>query len=288
MRGLVLVTGAAGGVGRALLPALRNAGWRTRALVHRRAAAEADETAAGDLADLPSLRGALQGADALVHLAAVTHARRAQAYEAVNVAGTRSLLAAARASDVSRLVHVSTRAIDPSGGAYSRSKAEAEHVVRESGVPFTIVRLPELYGAGGREGADGVIARIRAGRPVPLVGDGSHEICPIALDDAVAALVSALAAGAAGKTYTLAGECMSLRTFVERCSAVVGRRPRIVGLPVPVVTALSAAARVAPLPLYPDQLSRLRAPKPSASADARRDLGFDPRPLEEAVRGLLL
>lgn len=289
MKGVVLVTGAAGGVGRALLPALSAAGWRTRALVHRQPVPAADETARGDLADEPSLRAAVRGAEAVVHLAGVTHARSPRAYDAVNVDGTRTMLAAAQANGVARFLHVSTRAIDPSGGAYSRSKAEAERLVRESGVPSTIVRLPEVYGAGGREGVDDVIARIRAGRPVPLVGDGSHEVCPVALAEAVSALAATLDAGAAaGKTYTLAGECMTLRRFVERSAAALGARARIVRVPVAAVAALSALARFAPLPLYPDQLARLRAPKPAASDAARGDLGFRPRPLEEAVRDLFL
>jgi NADH dehydrogenase len=289
MTRLVLVTGAAGGVGRSLLPALDAAGWRTRALVRRRPVTGADEAVPGDLRDGASLAAAVRGADSVVHLAAVTHARSARAYEAVNVAGTRNLLAAARSAGIRRFVHVSTRAVDPAGGAYSRSKAEAERVVREAGVPFTIVRLPEVYGAGGREGVDDVIARARAGRPVPIVGDGSHEVCPVALADAVAALVGALDAEAAlGNTYTLAGECMTVRTFAERCAAIFGSRIRLVRVPVPAVAALAALARFVPLPLYPDQLARLRTPKASASDAARSDLGFRPRPLEEALRDLML
>jgi nucleoside-diphosphate-sugar epimerase len=245
------------------------------------------ETVAGDLADPLSLAPALDGVDAVVHLAAVTHARTARAYEAVNVAGTRNLLAAARGAK--RFLHVSTRAIDPSGGAYSRSKAEAERIVHDSGLPFTIVRLPEIYGAGGREGVDEIIARTRAGRPVPLVGDGSSEVCPIPLGDAVAALVAALTADAAlGRTYTLAGECLTLRAFAERCAAVFRSPVRIVRVPEPAVAALSVLARFAPLPLYPDQLARLRAPKPAASEEAARDLGFRPRRLEEGLRDLVL
>jgi nucleoside-diphosphate-sugar epimerase len=287
LTGLVLVTGAAGRVGRALLPALAGAGWRTRALVHRRPVLGADETVAGDLADPGSLAPALDGVDAVVHVAAVTHARSAPAYDAVNVAGTRNLLAAAR--HVKRFLHVSTRAIDPSGGAYSRSKAEAERLVRDSSLPFTIVRLPEIYGAGGREGVDAIVARTRTGRPVPLVGDGSHEVCPIPLADAVGALVAALAADAAlGRTYTLAGHCLTLRAFAERCAAVFGSRVAVIGVPVPAVAALSALARFAPLPLYPDQLARLRSPKPRGSDEAARDLGFRPRPLEEGLRDLVL
>jgi nucleoside-diphosphate-sugar epimerase len=281
---LVLVTGASGGVGRALLPVLRASGWRTRALVHRRPVEGADETTTGDLADLTGLEAAVHGADAVVHLAAVTHARSPHAYDRVNVEGTLRLLTAARAGGAGRFLHVSTRAIDPTGGAYSRSKAAAERAVRESGLAFTIVRLPEVYGAGGGEGVDAVVARARSGRPILVVGDGADEVCPIPLEDAVAALAAALEREqAVGKTYTLAGECMTLRAFAERCAAAFGTQSRIAGVPVPVVAALSRLARVAPLPLAPDQLDRLRAPKPGSDPTARDDLGFAPRRLEEAL-----
>jgi hypothetical protein len=49
---------------------------------------------------------------------------------------------------------------------------------------------------------------------------------------------------------------------------------------------LGLVARVAPLPLYPDQLARLRAPRPAPSPEAAAELGFAPRPLEAGLRGL--
>jgi dihydroflavonol-4-reductase len=252
--------------------------------VHSRPVEGADETARGDLEDVASLEGAVHGADAVVHLAAVTHARSPRAYDRVNVEGTLRLLAAIRAGGTARVLHVSTRAIDPDGGAYSRSKAHAERAVREAGVPYTIVRLPEVYGAGGREGVDAIVARARSGRRILVVGDGGDEVCPIVLEDAVAALAAALERDEAiGKTYTLAGECMSVRAFAERCAAAFRTQSRISGVPVPLVAALSRLARLAPLPLSPDQLDRLRAPKPRSDPTARDDLGFEPRRLEEAL-----
>ena len=214
----------------------------------------------------------------------MTHARRGHTYETVNTHGTRNLLGAARMAGVGRFLHVSSRAIDAAGGPYSSSKAEAERLVRESKLPYSIVRLPELYGSGSREGVDDIVSRARAGRPIFLVGDGSDEVCPVALEEAVAALAAALSSDAAvGKTYTLGGECMTLRRLAERCTAAFESRSRIVGVPVTVVAALSLLARVAPLPLYPDQLARLRAPKPAPDEAARVDLAFRPRPLEEAL-----
>jgi nucleoside-diphosphate-sugar epimerase len=272
---LVLLTGASGSLGRRLTPALRDAGWRVRALVHDRPAPGADEQVRGELADA---REALQGVSGVIHAAALTHARRGSAYMRVNVDGTEALTREARDAGVGRFVHVSTHALSPRGGGYSRSKLIAEDVVRDSGVPFTIVRLPELYGAGSSEGLDRIVADARAGRRVALVGDGSQRIRPVHLDDAVQAVVAALRAPEAlGHTYTLGGESMSVREFAQACGAEVR------AVPVPVVVAAAFAARVLPLPLYPDQVARLRAARPPASPEAELHLGYRPRPVAEGL-----
>ncbi|HWM09384.1 MAG TPA: NAD-dependent epimerase/dehydratase family protein [Solirubrobacteraceae bacterium] len=276
----VLVTGAAGGLGRALIPVLRSRGWRVRALVHRRPVEIADEQVQGDLADATGLVRAADGADAVLHLAARTHARRAAGYFEANVEGTRRLLAAG----VPRFVQVSTRAIGAGGGGYSDSKREAERLVERSDGDWVIVRLPEVYGAGSAEGVDRIIDGARRDGTIPIVGAGDDEVCPVHVDDATAALAAALDAPA-GRTYTLAGECMTTRAFAATCVAAFGGG-RIVRVPVAAVRVLGLAARIAPLPLYPDQLARLRAARPAPSPEAAAELGFAPRPLEAGLRAL--
>jgi nucleoside-diphosphate-sugar epimerase len=283
----LLVTGASGDLGRAVLARLADH-WTVRALVHRRPVPAADEQCAGSLADPTALRAATDGADAVLHLAAVTHARSSRAYEEVNVHGTRRLLEACQRQGVARFVHVSTRALSPDGGHYSVSKLRAEAAVRGSGVASVIVRLPEVYGGGGREGVDRIIQQARADAAILLVGRGDDIVCPIAVDDAVLALVAALDAPAAiGHTYTLAGTCIPMREFAHECRKAFGTSSRIVGVPITAVRLLAAAGRVLPLPVYPDQLARLRAAKPAPSAEAADDLGFAPRSLRHGLAALI-
>ena len=280
----VLVTGAAGLLGGAVLARLADAGWRTRGLAHSRPVEGADEVVWGELEDPHSLREACDGATAVLHLAARTHARRALDYRRTNVDGTERLLDSAAATGVERFVHVSTRALSPDGGAYSVSKLEAEALVRDAALDRVIVRLPEVYGSGGREGIDDMLARANAGRAIPVVGRGREVLCPVHIDDAAGALVAALSSpAAAGRTYTLAGECMSQMEVARTCAAAFGGRSRIVRVPVPVVAAAGALGRFLPLPVYPDQLARLRADKPGASSEAAADLGFRPKPLRAGL-----
>ncbi len=280
----VLVTGGAGKLGAMTIQALQARGFVVRALAHRRPIESADEVANGDLQTGEGVEIAVANVDVVVHLAATTHARRERAYEQVNVAGTSHLVDAARSAGIRRFVHVSTRAIDPSGGAYSRSKAASEHVVSGSGLETVIVRLPEVYGTNGGEGLDKMIALARRGRPIPVVGKGTHLVCPVYVDDAVGPLAEATSAPSApGRTYTLAGDCLSLEKFARACVVASGQSVRIVHLPERLVAAVGAASALLPLPVYPDQLARLRSPKAAASTRAARDLGFDPRPLSAGL-----
>jgi nucleoside-diphosphate-sugar epimerase len=283
-RGLLLLTGAAGRLGARLLPLLRERGWSVRCLVHARPVAGADELVPGDLRTGEGLDRALEGAVAVANLAAVTHARRPGAYTAVNAGGAGTLASAARRHGIARFLQVSTRAIDPAGGAYSRSKLAGERLVAASGVPFVIVRLPEVLGLGSREGVDSIVERARRNRPIPLVGDGRDELRPVPAADVSRALATALEAPAVeGRTFTLAGEPVSARAFARACVTAFDSSSRIVPVPAPVVAGLALLGHVLPVPVYPDQLKRLRSAKPPPSSGARAELGFDPPALASAL-----
>lgn len=283
----VLVTGAAGALGSRVVERLRSQKRSVRCLVRSRAVEHADESVRGDLSDGPSLDAAVRGVDCVLHLAAVTHARRARVYFEINHAGTERLVAAAERAKVRRFVHVSTRAVSPSGGGYSLSKHMAEHVVRQASLEHTIIRLPEIYGMGGVEGVDRILHLAREGASISLVGDGNDQLCPMYVDDAVDALAGAVAAPlAAHKTYTLGGECMTIREFACTCTDILSSPSRLRSVPVPIIAALGLAGRVLPVPVYPDQLARLRCEKPPVSPEAESELGFRARPLADGLAGL--
>jgi nucleoside-diphosphate-sugar epimerase len=285
----ILVTGASSAIGLRVVERLRGQGRPVRCLVRSRPVANVDELVRGDLGDAASLDAAVQGAEVVLHLAAVTHARRSRDYIETNLIGTQRLLAAAARAGVRRFVHVSTRAVSETGGPYSLSKLLAERAVREAPIEHTIVRLSEMYGGAGTEGIDQIVARARRGSAIPIVGEGADRVCPMHVDDAVAALVGAIVAPvASGRTYTLGGTCMTTREFAEACARAFSSACRLRPVPVPAVAALGWLGRVLPLPIYPDQLARLRAAdKPAVSPEADGALGFRTRPLDEGLAALL-
>jgi hypothetical protein len=93
------------------------------------------------------------------------------------------------------------------------------------------------------------------------------------------------AEGALGQTIVLGGRCLTLREFAERCIELAGTRSRTVKMPWGMLGVAALAARVVPLPLYPDQVARLRAEKRKPSATALSDLGVTPRELADGLRG---
>lgn len=149
---IVALTGATGFVGQAAVRALVDAGHHVRALTRRPQTSRKVEWVAGDLADHLALERLVQGAEAVLHVAGVVNAPDPQGFEEGNVRGTLELVEAALASRVPRFVFVSSLAArEPELSAYGSSKARAERIVAASGLDWSIVRPPAIYGPHDRE-----------------------------------------------------------------------------------------------------------------------------------------
>lgn len=147
------VTGGTGFVGSHLLRNALASGYDVRALTRGWKPPE-DEIAWVDGAlDRPeTLVKLAAGADAVVHIAGLINAPDRAGFEAVNVAGTAAVIDAARKAGVRRFVHISSLAArEPDLSDYGWSKAKSELLVAASGLDWTIVRPPAVYGPGDRE-----------------------------------------------------------------------------------------------------------------------------------------
>lgn len=142
------LTGATGFVGQALVDHALDAGQWLRALVRReQTERKGVRWIAGDLASPPALRRMVSGSEAVIHVAGVVNAADAAGFETGNVTGTANLIEAAKSEGVRRLVFVSSLAArEPELSAYGASKAKAEELVKASGLEWTIVRPPAVYG----------------------------------------------------------------------------------------------------------------------------------------------
>jgi NADH dehydrogenase len=241
----VLVTGATGFLGAALVPALLGAGHRPRVFARRpQPAREGVEAALGDLGDERALLAAAEGAEAVVHLGAATSAGRVDPAEAfrVNVGGASALLSACRAVGCRRIVAVSTQHVHLARpGVYGRSKRIADALFAGSGLDVTILRPSLIYGPGER----GVFVKLRRlVRKLPLIpvlGPGTWRLRPLFLPDFVAIVLETLRRpDLAGRSYDLGGpDLVSYNAFLEAICRAQGRPCRRVHLPLAVGFALA-------------------------------------------------
>lgn len=149
----IAVTGGTGFVGRSLIALAQDQGYSAHALTRRPQPARAGIVWIDGALDRPeTLATLVRGADAVIHVAGVVNAPDRAGFDAGNVAGTAAMLIAARASGVERFIQVSSlSAREPELSQYGGSKARAEAAVAASGLDWTIVRPPAIYGPGDRE-----------------------------------------------------------------------------------------------------------------------------------------
>jgi uncharacterized protein YbjT (DUF2867 family) len=143
---MLAVTGATGFVGQAMLDRAAAEGIPIRALARKPQEPRSGiEWVQGDLDATEQLRTLVRGAEAVVHVAGVVN-DTAQ-FERGNVLGTLAVIEAMKAEGAQRLIHVSSlSAREPELSAYGASKARAEKLVMASGLDWTIVRPPGIYG----------------------------------------------------------------------------------------------------------------------------------------------
>jgi nucleoside-diphosphate-sugar epimerase len=150
------LTGATGFVGKATVDHALASGHSVRALTRRDQPLRDGVTwIAGSLDDDRALARLAEGADAVLHIAGVVNAPTPAGFITGNVDGTRRMLAATAGQGVCRFVHVSSlSAREPDLSLYGKSKALAEAEVRNSGLDWTMVRPPGVYGPGDLEMRD--------------------------------------------------------------------------------------------------------------------------------------
>ena len=314
--GLCLVTGATGFVGAAVARALVRTGQKVRVLARpssdrRNLQGLGVEVVEGSLDDPPSLAAAVQDCRYLFHVAADYRlwVPDPAAMFRVNVEGTRELMLAAFAAGVERIVYTSSVAVigpvnggladeeTPSTaadmiGPYKLSKFEAEAAVRElvaeRGLPAVIVNPSTPVGPGdvkptptGR-----MIVEAARGR-MPVFLDTGLNIAHV--EDVALGHLLAAREGQIGRRYILGGENLGLGEILHEISRVTGRRAPTVKVPHAAVLPLAAGA---------EALARWTGREPFATVDAVKmakkkmffssaraieELGYAPRPAEQAI-----
>jgi dihydroflavonol-4-reductase len=315
--GATLLTGATGFVGSAVARVLAARGHRLRLLVRptsdrRNLSGVEAQLALGDLTDAASLARAVDGCRYVFHVAADYRiwVPDPDAMLHANVQGTLSVMRAALAAGVERVVHCSSvaalgRTLDdtladettPTNeadfiGTYKRSKFLAERVVmdlvREEGLPAVVVNPSGPVGPRDiKPTPTGKMIRDAAAGRVPAYIDTGLNL--VHVDDVAEGHALALERGRIGERYVLGGENLLLKDILAMVAEVVGRRPPRIEIPEgvlwPAAWAMEGLAWLTGIPpmMTRDHIKMARHRMFYSSAKAMRELGYSPCPVRTAI-----
>jgi UDP-glucose 4-epimerase len=254
----VLVTGAAGFIGRRLSRYLQDKGYAVRGAVRSSARDSRDIVAVGNIGPNTDWRHVLDGVDYIVHLAACVRVLNVEAvdplavYRDVNVAGSRRLAKQAAVMGVRRLIYLSsikvngefTKMGEPfqaadapkAEDAYGISKMEAEHglyeISKNIGMEVVSIRPPLVYGPGVKGSFLTLLRWLERGLPLPL-GAVHNRRSLVALDNLVDLIVTCLDHPAvANETFLVSDdEDLSTTVLLQRMGNALDRPARLIPVP---------------------------------------------------------
>ncbi|ODU13890.1 MAG: NAD-dependent dehydratase [Thiobacillus sp. SCN 64-35] len=252
----VLVTGATGFVGRALLGELGVHGHRAIPVV-RRIAGLAHEVLIPDMHAQTDWRAVLAGCDAVVHLAARVHVMHDTAadplalYRATNTDATLNLARQAAQAGVKRFVFISSIKVNGEGradayretdapapeDAYAISKWEAEQglwrIAQETGLEVVVLRPPLVYGPGVKANFRRLLDTVARGWPLPLAAIGNRRSLLYLGNFVDVIRLCVEHPAAAGQTFLVDdGRPVSTPELVRAVAHAMGRPVRLLAIPV--------------------------------------------------------
>jgi dihydroflavonol-4-reductase len=313
----ILITGGNGFVGQHLVAMLLARGGSVRVLdVRSPERASPAQYMSGSVLDPARVREAFDGIEEVYHLAALPGMwmpRKADFHD-VNYRGTEIVLAAARESGVRRVLHCSTESIlfgpsntdpivteltrttaDEMPGPYTRSKMLAEQLALEaaaSGLPVVIANPTMPIGPHRHTTPPTEMLRYFLKRRLQIYMDFVLNLVDVR--DVATGLLLAMERGRVGERYILGGEDLSLRKLLDSLAAISGRGALRIPFPGEMAKAVAAAMEFiadhvthrAPAATVEGVRIALRS-KALSIEKSRRELGFAPRPIEQALREVI-
>jgi NADH dehydrogenase len=278
---LVTVFGGSGFLGRHVVRALANRGYRIRVAVRRpelsgflRPMGRVGQINAvqANLRFPQSIAVALRDADIAINLVGILFQRGEQRFDAVQAAGAEAVALAAN-SGGARLVHVSAIGADVNSPShYARSKAEGERRVLTA-QPASVIMRPSIVFGAEDDFFNRFAALARMAPALPLPGGGHTRFQPVFVGDVAEAIAKAVDGETKpGTIYELGGpDVRTFRELMEFVLATTGRRRLLVPVPFEVMKFQAAFAQFLPKPpITPDQVELLKSDN-VVSAEARSE-----------------
>lgn len=244
----ILVAGASGKVGQAVLHELLNTGHRVRALTRQHSKLAAAEIVSADAASLPSLKGVCDGVDVVISAIGgslqLSRTKGNGGYWEVDYQANKNLLTEAQAASVKKFIYVSVfQAEQMKGLAYGEAHAAFEEELKRSGMAYTLIRPTGIFYI-----FEEFLKLARKG-VMPLIGAGHVRTNPIDEREVARACVEAITSS---KTvFDLGGpDVYSRREIAELCFRALGKTPRFIKYPIGLMRLLIAPVKLFDRRLY--------------------------------------
>jgi NADH dehydrogenase len=296
----VTIFGGSGFLGRHIVRALANDGWRIRVAVRHPNTAHflkpmgrvgQIQIVKANIRDDGQVTAALMHAYAAINLVGILTQGGSQRFDAIHEQGAARIARLAAALDVARLVHVSALgASAESPSRYSRTKSQGEARVRDAFPQATIVRPSVVFGP--EDALFNTFAWLARMAPaLPLIGGGKTRFQPVFVGDVAQAVARILdEPAAAGNTYELGGpEVLTLKDILELTLKETRRKRFLVPVPFGLARIKGALLGMLPKPLLTLDQVRLLESDNVVAADALtlRDLGITPTAAEAIIPSYL-
>ena len=311
----VAVTGASGHIGNCLVRELLKKGDRVKVLVHNfeNDLAQMDvEMIRGNLLDSDSLKKLCEGVEVVFHLAAKIALDNRQPGEvfAVNVTGTKNIIEASKSAGVRKFIHFSSidafqkipsemvldeskPLIESEKAIYAFTKAESERVVMNAvkeGLDAMILSPTAVIGPFDYRGSflGGALLKIYRNQ-IPMLISGGYNWVDVR--DIVIAAIQSVESGKKGEKYILSGNFYHLKELSELIGKISGKRTPTLLAPVfmaklacPFFQLYYSITNGKPVFTCQSLDLLINSPKNISFDKARRELGYEPRPLEQTLR----
>ena len=276
---MILVTGAAGNVGSAVVKKLLQKDRNVRCLLRETSSRTLlqgldIEIVVGDLLDRDSVFAACEGVEAVVSVAYISL--------------TQHLLEATAHFNIPRVVFLGSTGIYtklPSKSA--QAKRDLEAVITGGDTNYTILRPTMIYGNQRDRNIFRLLRFLKKSPVAPVFARGRSQTQPVHIDDVVSALVTALETPATiGKTYDIGGaSVLPYRELLKTAARALGRKVFCLPLPlVPAKAAVTVLRKLVPrFNIRTEQVARLVEDKNVDISPARQDFGYNPITFEEGV-----
>lgn len=293
----VLVTGAGGLIGKAIVRNLLRNGFSVRAFLRPGALTPfyPDQNLRifrGSMENWPSLVGALKGCDAVINLAANQYHPKLS--YVVNVQGAENLITAMKSAGVKRLIQMSTLATRLAHkGVYGKTKSQADELIKNSGLDWTILKPSLVYGEDPKTIFTTIAGFVKSLPFVPVLGNGQQPFRPVWTEDVAEAVTRVLRSPRTlRKEYDLGSkESLTLNGLIRKIQKVLGKdKQPIVHVPylLSLVGALTISELMKDPPISVDNVLGSNQPTCCRPKKSFRDLKWRPIGVDEGIQKVLI